>query len=125
MKIALGADHRGYNAKTHIKAVLGELGEEIMDFGTDSTKPDSIVLIPGLWMTALSWEHWVERFRARGFTTIAKSWPRSNAHSRSYLNRQCAWASTRSAVTRPGVSKIAHHCSHTTMKPARYSLRNC
>lgn len=39
MKIAIGADHRGYNAKTHIKAVLGELGEEVIDFGTDSTKP--------------------------------------------------------------------------------------
>jgi pimeloyl-ACP methyl ester carboxylesterase len=35
----------------------------------------TIVLIPGLWMTALSWEHWVERYTARGFQVIAKSWP--------------------------------------------------
>lgn len=39
MKIALGADHRGFNAKSHIKAVLQELGMEVSDYGTDSTKP--------------------------------------------------------------------------------------
>jgi ribose 5-phosphate isomerase B len=39
MKIALGADHRGFTAKTHIKAVLSELGHEVVDFGTDSTRP--------------------------------------------------------------------------------------
>jgi ribose 5-phosphate isomerase B len=38
MKIALGADHRGYSAKCHIKAVLQELGMTVRDFGTDSTK---------------------------------------------------------------------------------------
>ena len=43
---------------------------------TDATaSPKTIVLIPGLWLTALSWEHWVERFRARGFEVIARSWP--------------------------------------------------
>ena len=36
---------------------------------------DTIVLIHGLWMTALSWEHWVKRFEDRGFTVIAHSWP--------------------------------------------------
>jgi len=35
----------------------------------------NIVLIHGLWMTALSWEHWVERFTSRGHHVIAKSWP--------------------------------------------------
>jgi len=39
MKIAIGADHRGYNAKTNIKAVLSEFGQEAIDFGTDSTRP--------------------------------------------------------------------------------------
>ena len=38
MKIAVGADHRGFNAKTAVKAVLSELGHEVVDFGTDSTK---------------------------------------------------------------------------------------
>jgi alpha-beta hydrolase superfamily lysophospholipase len=37
--------------------------------------PDTIVLIHGLWMTALSWEHWVERYTSRGFRVIARSWP--------------------------------------------------
>jgi pimeloyl-ACP methyl ester carboxylesterase len=35
----------------------------------------NIVLIHGLWMTALSWEHWVERYSSRGHNVIAKSWP--------------------------------------------------
>jgi alpha-beta hydrolase superfamily lysophospholipase len=38
-------------------------------------KSKTIVLIHGLWLSALSWEHWVERYRARGFNVIAKSWP--------------------------------------------------
>lgn len=41
----------------------------------DTTTTDTIVLIHGLWMTALSWEHWVARYRARGFRVIAQSWP--------------------------------------------------
>jgi pimeloyl-ACP methyl ester carboxylesterase len=36
---------------------------------------DTIVLINGLWLTALSWEHWVERYTARGYRVIARSWP--------------------------------------------------
>lgn len=36
---------------------------------------DTIVLIHGLWMTALSWEHWVARYRERGYKVIARSWP--------------------------------------------------
>src|SRR3954468_784959 len=39
------------------------------------TSPDTIVLIHGLWMTALSWEHWVKRYEERGFNVIARSWP--------------------------------------------------
>lgn len=38
MKIALGADHRGYDAKQRIQALLSELGNEVADFGTESTK---------------------------------------------------------------------------------------
>jgi pimeloyl-ACP methyl ester carboxylesterase len=34
-----------------------------------------IVLIHGLWMTALSWEHWVDRYQRQGFEVIARSWP--------------------------------------------------
>jgi ribose 5-phosphate isomerase B len=38
MKIAIGSDHRGYLAKEKIKGLLTELGYEVVDFGTDSTK---------------------------------------------------------------------------------------
>ena len=37
--------------------------------------PPPIVLIHGLWMTPRSWEHWVERYRARGHEVLAPSWP--------------------------------------------------
>lgn len=44
-KIALGADHRGYQAKEKIKTLLSTLGYEVLDFGTDSPNsfdyPDS------------------------------------------------------------------------------------
>lgn len=35
MKIALGADHGGYDLKSAIKKHLTELGHEVVDFGTD------------------------------------------------------------------------------------------
>ncbi|MGH7671005.1 MAG: alpha/beta hydrolase [Gemmatimonadaceae bacterium] len=37
--------------------------------------PDTIVLIHGLWLTALCWERWVEHYSALGFNVIARSWP--------------------------------------------------
>ena len=40
-----------------------------------TTSPDTIVLIHGLWMTSQSWEHWSQRYRDRGYTVIAESWP--------------------------------------------------
>lgn len=36
----------------------------------------NIVLIHGLWMTPLSWEHWIDRYSAKGYHVIAPSWPR-------------------------------------------------
>jgi alpha-beta hydrolase superfamily lysophospholipase len=42
---------------------------------SDQSTTDTIVLIHGLWMTAKSWEHWVQHYEARGFTVVAKSWP--------------------------------------------------
>jgi pimeloyl-ACP methyl ester carboxylesterase len=39
-------------------------------------KPDTVVLIPGLFMTALSWELWVERYTERGYKVVARSWAR-------------------------------------------------
>jgi len=36
---------------------------------------DTVLLIHGLWMTSLCWEHWTERFRGRGINVIAPGWP--------------------------------------------------
>ena len=35
----------------------------------------TIVLINGLWMTALSWEHWARHYRDKGYHIIAANWP--------------------------------------------------
>jgi len=35
---------------------------------------DTTVLIHGLWMTPLSWEHRVERQRHRGLEVLAPAW---------------------------------------------------
>ena len=40
---------------------------------TNSKPP--VVLVHGLWVSALSWEHWVERYTARGHEVIARGWP--------------------------------------------------
>ena len=47
------------------------LAVNVIDFDV----PDTIVLIHGLWMTPLSWEHWIARYEALGYTVIARSWP--------------------------------------------------
>jgi len=41
----------------------------------DTSAPNTIVLIHGLWMTALSWEHWVKHYTDKGYRVIARSWP--------------------------------------------------
>jgi ribose 5-phosphate isomerase B len=38
MKIAIAADHRGHAAKEKIVVLLGEMGHEFIDCGTNSTK---------------------------------------------------------------------------------------
>lgn len=37
MRVALGSDHRGYQAKEKIKAMLVSKGYEVLDFGADCT----------------------------------------------------------------------------------------
>lgn len=38
MKIAIGADHAGYDLKVHLVAELERLGHEVLDLGTHSTE---------------------------------------------------------------------------------------
>jgi ribose 5-phosphate isomerase B len=39
MKIAVGSDHRGFDAKQVVKAIVLQMGHECIDFGTDGTNP--------------------------------------------------------------------------------------
>src|SRR3954447_15030069 len=34
-----------------------------------------IVLVHGLWLTPLGWEHWIDRYEARGHRVLAPAWP--------------------------------------------------
>lgn len=38
MRIAIGADHAGYDLKTHLVETIGRLGHEAIDLGTNSTE---------------------------------------------------------------------------------------
>jgi pimeloyl-ACP methyl ester carboxylesterase len=42
---------------------------------TDGPSPDTIVLVHGLWLTARSWERWIERYESRGYRVLAPNWP--------------------------------------------------
>jgi RpiB/LacA/LacB family sugar-phosphate isomerase len=39
MKVAIAADHAGFELKERVKALLLELKHEVLDLGTDSTQP--------------------------------------------------------------------------------------
>jgi ribose 5-phosphate isomerase B len=39
MRIALGNDHAGYPLKAHVRAVIEQLGHEVIDSGTQSDEP--------------------------------------------------------------------------------------
>ena len=39
MRVAIGSDHRGFEAKQQIKAIATELGHECVDFGTNDNNP--------------------------------------------------------------------------------------
>ncbi|KZM77344.1 alpha/beta hydrolase [Cellulosimicrobium sp. I38E] len=41
----------------------------------DVTRPDTVVLIHGLWMTPRSWEHWVTHYEAKGLTVLTPAYP--------------------------------------------------
>jgi pimeloyl-ACP methyl ester carboxylesterase len=41
----------------------------------DPAKAETILLIHGMWMTPLSWEHWVSRYTDQGHNVVAPAWP--------------------------------------------------
>ncbi|MBS1893925.1 MAG: alpha/beta hydrolase [Actinobacteria bacterium] len=40
-----------------------------------SSKPDTIVLIHGFWVTPRSWENWIKHYEERGYKVIAPAYP--------------------------------------------------
>jgi pimeloyl-ACP methyl ester carboxylesterase len=42
---------------------------------SNGTQARTIVLIHGLWMTPLCWEHWIARYEAAGHRVLAPAWP--------------------------------------------------
>ena len=54
MKIAIGSDHRGFEAKQLVKAIAAELGHECIDFGTDDNNPVDYPDLAFLAATAVS-----------------------------------------------------------------------
>ena len=47
-----------------------------------TSTPDTIVLVHGFWVTPRSWEHWIERYEAKGLRVIAPAYPGSRSRSR-------------------------------------------
>jgi alpha-beta hydrolase superfamily lysophospholipase len=82
-----------------------------MTAAPDSTAPD-IVLIHGLWVTALSWEHWIERYSARGYHVIARGWPGMDVDPEQ-LRRDP------SSLAGLGLKEIIDHFDHTVRECAR------
>lgn len=62
----------------------------------------TLVLIHGLWMTPLSWEHWVDRYAAAGLRVLAPAWPGADLPVER-LRRDP------SGVAGVGVAEIAEH----------------
>ena len=81
---------------------------------------DTIVLIHGLWMTTLSWEHWVSRYQARGYRVLAPNWPGMDAGIED-LRRNPA------VIARLGVTEIADHYDHLirTLDPPPVIIGHC
>ena len=40
-----------------------------------ATRPGTIVLIHGFWVTPRSWEHWLAHYEAKGFRVLAPAYP--------------------------------------------------
>lgn len=40
-----------------------------------STRPDTIILVHGFWVTPRSWEGWVDRYERKGYRVIAPAYP--------------------------------------------------
>jgi alpha-beta hydrolase superfamily lysophospholipase len=46
-----------------------------MSTSDTATSKGTIVLIHGLWLTARSWQGWIDRYQMAGYTVLAPNWP--------------------------------------------------
>jgi pimeloyl-ACP methyl ester carboxylesterase len=73
--------------------------------GSMATAPDTIVLIHGLWMTPLAWEHWVTRYEDRGFRVLTPGYPGIGQGEEGLL----ALREDSSALASVGVREVMDH----------------
>jgi pimeloyl-ACP methyl ester carboxylesterase len=73
--------------------------------GAQSGGTDTVVLIHGLWLTALSWEGWIGRYSARGYRVLAPNWPGMDAGIGELRHNP-------GAVAHLGVTEIAARYDH-------------
>ena len=63
----------------------------------------TIVFINGLWMTALSWELWVQHYTDKGYGVIAANWPGMEADIEQLRRDPSSFASL-------GLTEVVDHC---------------
>jgi hypothetical protein len=72
--------------QAHLHGVIEriqELGMELVSvnpskgpqMSSQSSTPDTTVLLHGFWVTPRSWEHWIDHYQARGFRVLAPAYP--------------------------------------------------
>jgi alpha-beta hydrolase superfamily lysophospholipase len=62
----------------------------------------TIVLINGLWTTALSWEHWIKHYSEKGYCVIAANWPGMEGDIQQLRRDPCSFANL-------GLTEVVDH----------------
>jgi pimeloyl-ACP methyl ester carboxylesterase len=70
---------------------------------------NNIVLVHGLWMTPLSWEHWAHHYSLRGYSVYAPSWPGMERDLRTLRGAPEAYAGI-------GIKQIVDHYERTVLE---------
>ena len=70
MRVAVGADHGGFDMKNELAKLLASEGHEIVDFGNKSTTPTTTIrILPYLWL-----ELWLAEMWSAAFWCAAVAW---------------------------------------------------
>jgi non-heme chloroperoxidase len=68
----------------------------------DLAGAETIVLVHGLWLTPLSWEKWVDRYKSEGYNVVAPAWPGMDGDLEAVRRNRSAYESL-------GIGEIAVH----------------